>query len=76
MTVDCPRCDAQWGGNSTAHCGACHHTFTGVTAFDKHRVRYKCVDPASVDLVDVGRKYPCFGSPSDTDWFANLKEDD
>ena len=33
----CPRCPNHWGGLKTAHCAACHETFTGLTAFDKHR---------------------------------------
>lgn len=30
-------CGAQWGGMKTCHCGRCHRTFTGLTAFDHHR---------------------------------------
>ena len=63
----CTRCPARWGGLKTAHCPACHQTFTTVGAFDKHRsgqhhnsTRH-CVDPASLGLVDAGRAYPCWG---------------
>lgn len=53
----------------------CHRTFTGITAFDKHRdgshsasTRH-CVKPESVGLVDAGRAYPCWGFPgTDTHW--------
>lgn len=74
-TTGCARCDARWGGYNTAHCGACHITLTGITAFDAHRAgshakgQRHCVDPESVGLVDVGRAYPCWGFPTDdTDW--------
>ena len=62
-------CDAWWTGLSTAHCSACHQTFTTVGAFDKHRTgkhaddtRY-CLSPDSVGLVDAGRSYPCWAHP-------------
>jgi len=60
----CNGCDNTWGGLSTCHCAACHRTFTNLKNFDKHRVKNACVDPESVGLVDAGRKYPCFASPS------------
>lgn len=47
----CARCASRWGGLLTAHCGGCHQTFTGITAFDKHRVgppsNRICLDPSS-----------------------------
>lgn len=65
----CARCPNLWGGFNTSHCGGCHQTFTGLTAFDKHRdgshsagTRH-CVDPATVGLIDAGRTYPCWGFP-------------
>jgi hypothetical protein len=69
------RCGAHWGGLSTGHCSACHLTFTGITAFDKHRTgshandTRACLDPASVGLVDANRAYPCWGFPGgDNHW--------
>ena len=65
----CPRCPAEWGGTNTAHCGAagCHQTFTGPTAFDKHRAGYgergQCKSPARVGLVEAGRGYSCWALP-------------
>ncbi|WP_406816757.1 hypothetical protein [Mycobacterium sp. M23085] len=53
----------------TAHCDACHETFTVVAAFDKHRAGphtdrgRRCLDPAAVGLVDAGRAYRCWGHP-------------
>jgi hypothetical protein len=57
----CNGCDKTWGGLLTAHCSACHITFTGITAFDKHRRRRKCLTPESIGLVLKDRVYPCFG---------------
>jgi hypothetical protein len=66
----CAKCTSRWNGYSTAHCGACHLTFTGITAFDKHRdgshtdrVGRFCVAPETVGLVLSGRTYPCWGFP-------------
>lgn len=46
-------------------------TFTGLSAFDKHRdgshaksTRH-CVSPESVGLIEAGRAYPCWGFPGD-----------
>ena len=68
-TVHCPKCRLGWGGLNTAHCTACHQTFTGISAFDKHRTgshakdtRY-CLGPLTIGLVDAGREYPCWGFP-------------
>lgn len=67
-------CGASWGGLNTAHCDACHRTFTGITAFDRHRdgshssgTRH-CVNPATVGLVDAARNYACWGFPNVDGW--------
>ncbi len=62
----CGGCPNRWTGTRTAHCGACHQTFAGITAFDTHRTGGHCTDPARVGLQDVGRAYPCWGNPGDT----------
>lgn len=68
---ECGTCQARWGGYNTAHCSGCHLTFTGLSAFDKHRdgshaksTRH-CVSPESVGLIEAGRAYPCWGFPGD-----------
>lgn len=33
----CTDCGKSWGGLKAEHCMACHETFTGTTAGDKHR---------------------------------------
>ncbi|WP_217695735.1 hypothetical protein [Mycobacterium sp. SP-6446] len=71
--ASCARCQARWGGLRTAHCDACHETFTVVAAFDKHRAEphtdrgRRCIDPAAVGLVDAGRAYRCWGYPGRED---------
>jgi hypothetical protein len=55
----CGGCDTRWGGFRTAHCGACHETFTTPANFDLHRAGSKdkrhdqgeCSDPATRGLV-------------------------
>jgi hypothetical protein len=65
----CARCPARWGGLTTAHCSACHRTFTTDAASQKHRAgshergERHCLDPAKVGLVDAGRDYSCWGFP-------------
>lgn len=63
--TECPRCEAKWGGMNTAHCCACHLTFTGITAFDAHRKGGHCLSPKAAGLVKTGRDYPCYGFPTD-----------
>lgn len=67
----CARCTARWTGHNTSHCGACHETFTSLSAFDKHRTgsharsTRACEHPVSVGLVDADRAYACWGLPGD-----------
>lgn len=67
MTHHCGKCPSRWGGYNTAHCGACHETFTGITAFDKHRAgshaqgTRHCVPPQEVGLIPSDRTYLCWG---------------
>lgn len=35
--IDCGKCKAHWSGAGRAHCGGCHKTFSGLTAFDAHQ---------------------------------------
>ncbi len=44
----CRKCKGRWTGLSRSHCSDCHRTFKSAWGFDKHRVRFKCLDP--VDL--------------------------
>lgn len=44
-----------WSGFAVCHCTSCHHTFADVAAFDQHRVRGRCQDPAARGLVKVRR---------------------
>lgn len=57
------RCGAHWSGLSAAHCASCHVTFTGVTAFDRHRRAGRCLIPAEAGLVAKQRAgYVAYGS--------------
>ncbi len=50
VTTACRTCGAKFGGNA-AHCSACHQTFSGDTAFDRHlisRVTAGCHDPGQL----------------------------
>jgi hypothetical protein len=47
----CGGCDNRWGGFRTAHCGACHETFTTPANFDRHRLQDECAPPADRGLV-------------------------
>jgi hypothetical protein len=66
------RCGERWSGLNIAHCAAsgCHRTFTGVTAFDKHRAgnkrgakRGECSNPYDVGLVQSDKGH--WGFPYD-----------
>lgn len=35
--IGCGGCSSRWNGLETSHCAACHRTFIGETAFNKHR---------------------------------------
>lgn len=54
MTYTCSGCPNTWGGLNSAHCSACHRTFSGVGTFDKHRVRGRCLDPAEIQNGKTG----------------------
>ena len=53
-------------GHSRCKCGSCGEVFSGLSAFDKHRIGdhqegKQCTDPATVDL-EIRE------APSGTDW--------
>ena len=54
-------CSAWWTGLTAAHCSACHETFTGITAFDLHRRRGKCLWPPDIGLVAANRPWSGWG---------------
>ncbi len=62
MKHTCSGCSRTWTGFSMAHCGSCHtHTFSGVTAFDRHRQRGQCLDPGKVFKTEEdGSKTPVY----------------
>jgi hypothetical protein len=60
----CARCESRWDGLRTAHCSACHETFTTPGVFDKHRRDGNCLPPQEAGLVLTRRAYPCWTTPS------------
>lgn len=72
MVNTCSKCPTRWSGTQTCHCSGCHLTFTGLTAFDKHRKNFTCQSPQDVGLVQHRRggdafKYEAWGFPHDDD---------
>ena len=75
----CAGCTSRWNGANTAHCAGCHLTFTGLTAFDKHRTgshtkHLYCLSPEDAGLVLSGRLYPCWGFPTANDFWEDTDE--
>lgn len=58
--IEC-RCGAWWTGSGRCHCGGCHETFSGLTAFDRHRTQDgehgTCWPPAERGLEVAERPY-------------------
>lgn len=48
-------CGKQWTGLGRCHCGNCHETFSGISAFDRHQQWWRpgeaCENPAAFGLV-------------------------
>lgn len=42
-------------GESTCHCSACHASFAGLTAFDRHRASGECAAPQTGVVDTRGR---------------------
>ena len=45
-------------GESTCHCSACHASFAGLTAFDRHRASGECAAPQTGVVDARGRGWP------------------
>lgn len=79
----CGNCDVKWTGDRTCHCGACHLTFTCLSAFDTHRKDFGCLHPGAVGLVTHERggrefRYEAWGRPGDDEAsqrFAKYREE-
>lgn len=72
MTFTCS-CGARWGGLRTAHCGRCHSTFTGISAFDAHKPG-ECREPTSCGMVimrvtEGDHLTEIWGTPSTREWW-------
>jgi hypothetical protein len=61
--IRCSGCENFWTGLRACHCAGCHRTFSGLTAFDRHRGR-RCVDPFEAGLVLVEKDgWDCWAKP-------------
>jgi hypothetical protein len=61
--ITCRGCENWWTGLSSAHCSACHITFTGIYAFDMHRRGGRCADPNDIDLVPALKPWSGWSRP-------------
>jgi hypothetical protein len=44
--ITCGGCDTTWTGLLACRCSGCHHTFSGLKLFDRHRTATgTCLDP-------------------------------
>lgn len=51
MSTQTCRCGKSWTGLKPEHCPACHETFGGTTAGDRHRRNFTCLLPTNCGLV-------------------------
>lgn len=62
---------------AVCHCGSCHETFSTVANFDRHRVNFECVDPATkgmrLDSRGRWRQPPALVDIQDT-WSLVIRE--
>ena len=63
-TYGCAHCESRWDGLKTAHCAACHETFTTPGVFDKHRRNGHCLPPPDAGLLLTARAYRSWTTPS------------
>lgn len=56
MSGYCPDCGREWDALGEAHCACCCKHFTSDSAFDVHRVKGECVDPATIKVVKGERE--------------------
>ncbi len=76
MNYTCGGCSNTWGGLAMAHCSVCHDTYSGITSFDRHRNRGKCVNPETYKNEDgelvferrTSGKVPIWAFPTDIDF--------
>jgi len=67
-------CGRWWTGPTRNHCGQCHITTSGLTAFDAHQRGGVCAHPQTAGL--VAREKPwgtMWALPGDEDALARLK---
>ena len=76
-SISCGKCNNAWEGKNTSHCGSCHETFSGITAFDIHQIgndaKILCGHPTSKGLVKKekpwGYVWACPPDPDMVRWW-------
>ncbi|WP_455907062.1 FDXHR family putative zinc-binding protein [Rhodococcus erythropolis] len=53
---------------NTSHCSACHHTFSAIGTFDRHRRNNQCLTPEEAGFVRNAHGY--WGSQGDGTWWS------
>ena len=67
-------CGRWWTGVERSHCGGCHETFTGLTAFERHRKGLRCNPPTEVGLVAREKPYgTLWGQPAPEGGYSFLR---
>ena len=51
------QCKRWWTGEERSHCGGCHITLSGLTAFERHRKGMRCNPPEEVGLAPREKPY-------------------
>lgn len=67
-------CGSWWTGAERSHCGGCDQTFTGLTAFERHRKGMRCNPPGDVGLVARDKPYgTLWGLPAPEGGYGSLR---
>ena len=84
MSTTC-HCGAEWTGLRVEHCAACHETFTGTSAGDKHRTgehhlsvgpyRRRCLTPVEMAAKGMTRNSRGHWSTGGGFWGAGTTHD-
>jgi hypothetical protein len=78
--ITCGTCGARWTGQRVSHCGGCHITTSGISAFDAHQTIHGCRNPADVGLVPVVKEWGTLWTQpvregADREWWKKRRAD-
>lgn len=76
--ISCGTCGRWWTGRRACHCGGCHATFSGISAFDRHSTVHGCIQDFGGILVPIPRAWgTMWATPlregADPDWWRSRK---